>query len=77
VKTLHINGHLSSMVHIEPLSLICQATGQTLRIDKSTPVLRLRLAHTGTNPHVRQNMRGSGGSSPHHPIHVNFKLGVT
>jgi hypothetical protein len=29
------------MMHTEPLSMICEAIGQTLRIDKFTPILRV------------------------------------
>jgi hypothetical protein len=32
---------VSSMIHTEPLSMICEATRRTLRIDKFTPVLRV------------------------------------
>jgi hypothetical protein len=32
---------VSSMMHTKPLSMIYEATGHTLRIDKFTPVLRV------------------------------------
>jgi hypothetical protein len=37
VETLHTNVMMSSMMHTKPLSLICETTGQILRIDKFAP----------------------------------------